>query len=443
MAQITIIGAGSRVFAEAMIRDSLTFPALADSTFRLMDIDEEALDIMATIARKLIKQGGHGATVTTTTDRREALEGADYVVVSILSHGREPIRPEIDIPMKYGVSQCIGDTMGPGGIFRGLRTIPHMLEIAWDMEELCPDAVMLNYTNPMSLLCHAVREVSDVEIVGLCHSVQGAHAELARQIDEDPGECASWIAGINHTAWVLEYMKNGEDLYPRLRQAARDNEGWYEANTTRVEMFRQFGYYVTESSGHNSEYNPWFRKREDLRERYCSGPRFHGQHGYIKDIYPLDKAAYRKAQIEEARKEEIKSGRGHEYGAYIMNAHQSGEPFRFNGTVANDGLITNLPDGCSVEVPIYVDRSGLHPCFVGDLPGPCAALNNMQVQSLLLACEAALTGDRETLFHAVAFDPLSAAVLSLEEIRNMTDELYEADKDMLPMFEGGDAGATA
>ncbi len=268
MPQIAIIGAGSRVFAQAMIRDSLSFPALADSTFRLMDIDAEPLGYMETIARKIIKQGGYPAEVVATTDRAEALEGADYVIVAILVGGREPIRWDIDIPAKYGVDQCIGDTMGPGGIFRAMRTIPALVDIALDMEELCPGAVMLNYTNPMSMLCHGVREATEVPVIGLCHSVQGAHRELARAIGLDPQECASWTAGINHTAWVLEFTHKGVDVYDRIRQAAFDNEEWYKGNTTRVEMLRQFGYYVTESSGHNSEYNPWFRKSKELIEKY-------------------------------------------------------------------------------------------------------------------------------------------------------------------------------
>ncbi|MHC4788087.1 MAG: family 4 glycosyl hydrolase, partial [Planctomycetota bacterium] len=261
MAQIAIIGAGSQVFARAMIRDCLSFPALADSTFRLMDLDPEPLGYMETVARKMIAQGDYPATVIATTDRREALEGAHYVIVAILVGGREPIVDEIDIPLKYGVDQCIGDTMGPGGIFRLMRTLPAMLEIACDVEDLCPDALVLNYTNPMSMLCQGIAESSEVALVGLCHSVQGAHAELARVIGEEPAQCQSCTAGVNHQAWVLSYSCRGRDAYPRIRQAAAEDEDWYASNTTRVEMLRHLGYYVTESSGHNSEYNPWFRKR--------------------------------------------------------------------------------------------------------------------------------------------------------------------------------------
>jgi alpha-galactosidase len=433
MPQIAIIGAGSHVFAQAMIRDSLTFPALADSTFRLMDIDAEPLGCMETIARKMIKQGGYPARVVATTDRAEALEGADYVVVAILVGGREPIQWDIDIPLKYGIDQCIGDTMGPGGIFRAMRTIPTMVDIAMDMEELCADAVMLNYTNPMSMLCHGVRATTDVQLVGLCHSVQGAHHELARAIGLDPHECASWTAGINHTAWVLEFTHKGADVYDRIRQAAVENEEWYKGNTTRVEMLRQLGYYVTESSGHNSEYNPWFRKRKNLIEKY-QGEGFNGGTGFIKDLYKTDREEYMKGLRETAAKDEFRLTRGHEYGSYIMNALESGEAFRFNGTVANEGLITNLPYGCSVEVPIYADGAGLHPCYVGDLPPQLAALNAMQVNSIAMAVEACLAGDRELLYQSLAYDPLTAAVLSLQEIRDMVDEMYEKEKHLMTTF---------
>jgi len=434
MPRITVIGGGSSVFAQAMIRDSLTFPALKDSTFVLMDIDAEALGIMETIARRIVEQGGYPAKIEATTDRREALAGADYVIVSILVGGREPIAWDIDIPLKYGVDQCIGDTMGPGGIIRAARTVPVMVDIARDAQELCPGAVMLNYTNPMSMLCRAIRRETSVEVIGLCHSVQGAHSELATIIGEDAAECASWTAGINHQAWVLSYTCRGQDAYPRIRQAALDNEEWYEGNTTRVEMLRHLDYYVTESSGHNSEYNPWFRKRADLREKYM-GKGFNGATGYIKDLYSTDRRVSLGSLRERAEQEEpYELARGHEYGSYIMNALETDEAFRFNGTVPNDGLITNLPQGVSVEVPIYADRSGVRPCAVGDLPPQLASLNQMSVQSLEMAVEAILTGDRDMLYWSIAYDPLTAAVLSLEEIRAMVDEMVEKETHLMPTF---------
>lgn len=434
MPRIAVIGAGSAVFAQAMIRDSLSFPTLEDSTIALMDIDPEPLGYMETIARKMIKQGDYPANLEVTTDRRKALEGADYVVVSILVGGREPITWEIDIPLKYGVDQCIGDTMGPGGIFRAMRTIPVMVEIARDMEEVCPDAVMLNYTNPMSMLCRAVRQETSIEVIGLCHSVQGAHSELAGIIGEDPEECASWVAGINHQAWVLKYTCRGKDAYPRIRQAAWENQQWWENNTVRVEMLRHLDYYVTESSGHNSEYNPWFRKRPELVEKYA-GEGFNGETGYIKELYSTDREEFmgRLRKIAE-REEPYELERGHEYGSYIMNALESGEPFRFNGTVPNSDLIQNLPQEVSVEVPIYADGSGLRPCHVGELPPQLAALNQMSTQSIEMAVEACLQGERELLYWSIAYDPLTSAVLSLEEIREMVDEMYEQEVEIMPTF---------
>jgi alpha-galactosidase len=433
MAQLAVIGAGSHVFAQAMIRDSLTFPALAGSTFRLMDIDPEPLGYMETIARKMVEQGGYAAEVTATTDRREALDGADYVIVAILVGGREPIVDEIDIPLKHGVDQCVGDTMGPGGIFRMCRTLPAMIDIALDMEELCPEALMLNYTNPMSMLCRGVRESADVEVVGLCHSVQGAHSELARAIGEDPGDCVSWTAGINHTAWVLEFSCRGEDAYERIREAGREDQGWYEGNTTRVEMLRHLGYYVTESSGHNSEYNWWFRKRDDLIDRY-QGEGLNGETAYIKKVYSTDRSRYMGDLREKAKQDEFRLERGHEYGSYIINALEGGETFRFNGTVANTDLITNLPWGCSVEVPCYADKGGVHPCSVGDLPPHLAALNQAQTASMEMAVEAALTGDPEMLFWSVVYDPLTAAALSMQEARDMFDELFAKEQHLMPTF---------
>jgi alpha-galactosidase len=313
------------------------------------------------------------------------------------------------------------------------RTLPTMIDIALDMEELCPRALMLNYTNPMSMLCQGMFRNTDVEVVGLCHSVQAAHSELARVIGEEPGDCSTWTAGINHTAWVLQFSCRGEDAYESVRRAALEDEEWYGRNTTRVEMLRQLGYYVTESSGHNSEYNWWFRKREDLIEKY-QREGFNGGTGYIKEVYSTDRDEYIGALRRAAEQDEFGLQRGHEYGSYIMNAIEDDEPFRFNGTVANTDLITNLPYGCSVEVPCYADKGGVHPCFVGDLPPQLAALNQAQVASLEMAVEAALTGDREMLFWSIVYDPLTAAALSMQEARDMFDELFEKEKHLMPAF---------
>jgi alpha-galactosidase len=287
----------------------------------------------------------------------------------------------------------------------------------------------------MSMLCRAVRRETSIEIIGLCHSVQGAHMELAGIIGEDPEECASWIAGINHQAWVLEYTCRGEDAYSRIRAAAREDDEWWERNTVRVEMLRHLDYYVTESSGHNSEYNPWFRKRPELVDKYA-GEGFNGETGYIKELYSTDREEYMGSLRAIAEKEEpYDLERGHEYGSYIINALETGEPFRFNGTVPNRDLISNLPRGASVEVPIYADGSGLRPCHVGELPPQLAALNQMSTQSLEMAVEACLEGDLDMLYWSIAYDPLTSAVLSLEEVRDMVDEMYEREREIMPTFE--------
>lgn len=436
MARIAIIGAGSQVFAQAMLRDSMTFPALAGSTFVLMDIDEERLSLMEKIARRLVQQGGYAAKIEATTDRREALKGADFVIVAILVGGREPIAVEIDIPLKYGVDQAIGDTMGPGGIFRFCRTIPTLLEIARDMKELCPQAVMLNYTNPMNMLCRALTRRSNLQIVGLCHSVQEVVAELAQLLEvKDRSKVAHLVAGINHQAWVLRYDVGGVDRLPDIRRLAWENKSWWQRQTVKVEQTRYLGHYSTEASGHNSEYSWWFRKRPELKKKYTPGGGWNGGSGFIKELYRTEREIFvggMRKVAEQTKPYDLR--RGAEYGSYIMNALVTGEPFVFNGNVPNTGLITNLPPGASVEVPVVASKSGLQPCYVGALPPQLAALNNAVVNSQEMGVEAALSGNREMLFWAIAYDPLTAAVLSLEEIKAMVDEMFEAEKQWLPQF---------
>jgi alpha-galactosidase len=329
---------------------------------------------------------------------------------------------------------CIGDTMGPGGIFRAARTIPVLVDIARDMEKHCPNAVMLNYTNPMYLLCRAMHRTSSTRMVGLCHSVQGSAEHLARIMKIDFNDCDYWVAGINHQAWFLEYSYKGKDMLPRIRKEARDNKDWWRGDTTRVEMCRNLGYYITESSGHNSEYNPWFRKNKKYLKKYAFGQGFHGASGFIKDIYGTNRKTYMKWMRNDAAAKEFDLARGHEYGSYIMNAMEGGGDCRFYGTVPNTGLIDNLPPESAVEVPILAEKQGLRPYHVGSLPPQCAALNNQVVSSLELAVEAILEGDRDKLFWSIAYDPLTAAVLSLEDIRKMVDELYKAEKHLMPTF---------
>jgi len=432
--KIIFIGAGSLAFFQKLIIDILSFPALKDSEFELVDIDPKRLGYAKRIAERIIREGNFPAKVHATTEREEVLGGADYVIIAILVGGIEVISKDINIPLKYGVDQCIGDTLGPGGVFRALRTIPVIIDICRDVEKLCPQALVLNYTNPMAMLCWAIEEATKVKYVGLCHSVQGTAMDLAKYINASPEEISYWVAGINHQSWFLQFEWNGKDAYPFLRKRISDPK-LYNKDTTRFEMFKHLGYFVTESSGHNSEYNPWFRKRKDLLDKYTPGGEWNGGTGYILQLYGTDREHYEE-DMERivSGKESLDFKKSHEYGSYIINAIQTGETFRMNGNVSNRGLITNLPEGCCIEVPCYVDKHGINPCFVGDLPPQLAALNRMNISVQQMAVRAAFTGNKEMAYYAIVYDPLTSAVLSLEEIENMVDEMFEAEKTWLSQF---------
>ncbi len=436
MTRIAFIGAGSFVFTRNLVRDILTFPLLRDATLVLMDVDAERLEFADRSVRRIVEMGNYPARVETTTDRVEALQGADVVLCTILAGGVEVWRHDIEIPKKYGIDTCVGDTRGPSGIFRALRTIPVMLDIARDMERHCPDAVLLNYTNPMAMLCRALQRESSIPVTGLCHSVQGTAQMLAEWIGAPMDEITYTCAGINHQAWYLKYEWNGKDAYPLIRQAVQKPE-IYNEEIVRNEMFLHLDYYVTESSGHNSEYNWWFRKRQDLIEKYClPGTCWNpGEYAAILKHYLGRQAHWRDEAREWFSKEKpISLERGEEYAAYIINALQGGEVFGFNGNVRNTSLITNLPEDACVEVPVYVDRNGFRPVHVGPLPPQCVALNHLSVMIEEMAVEAALSGDPRLTFQAIAYDPLTAAVLSLAEIRTMVNEMFRQNRDYLPQF---------
>jgi len=437
MTKITFIGAGSLEFTRGLARDILTFPLLEDSTLALMDIDAERLEFARKSVQRIVDMGGYPAKVEATMDRAEAPEGADAVLCTILAGGTEVWRHDIEIPKKYGVDTNIGDTRGPSGIFRALRTIPVMLDIIKDVERHCPDAIFLNYTNPMAMLCRALQRESFVSVTGLCHSVQGTAMMLARWIRAPYDEITYTCAGINHQAWYLKYEWNGQDAYPLIREAVK-KPGIYNEEIVRNEMFLHLGYYPTESSGHNSEYNWWFRKRPDLIEKYCThGTGWNpGEYAYIHKEYQAREHTWRDdARQWFAQDAPIDLERGQEYAAYIINAWQGGEIFSFNGNVPNTGLITNLPEGACVEVPVFVDRAGIHPVHVGPLPPQCVTLTHVNVMVEEMAVEAALTGDPRLVFQAVAHDPLTAAVLSLAEIKEMVNEMLRQNRDYLPQFE--------
>lgn len=436
MARIAFIGAGSFGFTRTLVKDILTFSLLEDSTIVLMDINDERLAYITKAVKKIVAAGNYPAKVVSTKSRATALKDADAVICTILSGEVNVWRHDIEIPKKYGVDTNVGDTRGPSGIFRALRTLPVMLDICKDIERYCPNAIFLNYTNPMAMLCHGMQKVTKVTVSGLCHSVQGTAGMLAKWAGVPAEEVDYVCAGINHQAWYLEFKHKNKDLYPALEKAVRTKKKIYNEEQVRNEMFLHLGYYVTESSGHNSEYNPWFRKRKDLIKKYCTkGTGWNpGEYGFILKGYTERNKKWKKDIEEWLAKPEIDIKRGHEYAAFIINAWMGGELFKFNGNVPNKGLITNLPYDACVEVPVVAGRNKLDAIHVGELPPQLAALNNLSVAIENMTVDASLAGDPEMVFHAIAYDPLTSAVLSLAEIRKMVQEMLNKNKAYLPQF---------
>ncbi len=433
--KIAFIGAGSFVFTVGLVRDFVNQEDMWDSDLVMMDIDPEGLELAIGLSRALIRLFGSGLTVKGTMDRREALDGADYVIVMVQVGGVDAFGMDYQIPLKYGVDQCIGDSLGPGGIFRGLRTIPVLVEIARDMEKLArPGAIMLQYANPMATNCLALGKVSPVAFVGLCHGVQTTLDLIAGYCNVPKSEITCTCGGINHMDWFLTLRHKGRDLYPRLREVFEKPE-YYKNEKVRGEVLRHFGYFMTESTGHLSEYVPWFRKNRKALDLYCDEPSFGGQSGAYYKYSKALAAKYAEHDPLEFETARIES-RSVEYCSYILEAVVTGRPFRFMGNVRNDGYITNLPDGCCVEVPTFADDTGLHPTRIGALPPQCAAACMTNVNSQVLAAEAALTADPEHIVHAVALDPLTAAVCTLKEIREMCSEMLEAQRRWLPQWAG-------
>ena len=435
--KIAFIGAGSFGFTRSLVRDILTFPALADSTIALMDVNPERLAYIKRAVDRIVEEGKYPAKVIATMDRKEALMDADGVLCTILAGDVDVWQHDILIPKKYGVDTNVGDTRGPSGIFRYLRTINPMLEIAADIDRYCPNAVFLNYTNPMAMLCRTIQgKYPKMTTSGLCHSVQGTASMLAKWIGAEEGEYEYTCAGINHQAFYTEFLVNGKDAYPAIRKAITENEDVYNHEIVRNEMFLALGYYVTESSGHNSEYNWWFRKRQDLIEKYClPGKGWNpGEYAYILNEYRNRENTW-KSDIEKWLTEPFDLSRGNEYAASIFNAiFGDGTLYKFNGNVRNWGLIDNLPEGCCVEVPVLASKRGLEPIRVGKLPPQCALLTGTSAQIEELVVEGSLAGDKEMIYQAICYDPLTAAVLSLREIRSMVDEMFEANKEWLTQF---------
>lgn len=433
--KIAMIGAGSVVFCKTLLSDILATPALQDSEFALMSPTEPKLRRMEAFAARMIADNGLPAKVWATTDRREAIRDADFVVVMIQVGGFHAYGVDYEIPLRYGVDQCIGDTLGPGGVFRGQRHIPVLVDIAWDMEQVAkPGATMLQYANPMAANCLALGRVSRVPFVGLCHGVQTTLDLISGYCQVPKNEIRYRCGGINHMDWFLTLHHEGRDLYPQLRELFEKPE-YYKNEKVRGEVFRQFGYFMTESTGHLSEYVPWFRNNGKALDLYCDEPAFGGESGAY---YKWGKAMAEKYAVVDPLQFESTAieSRSVEYCSYILEAVTTGRPFRFMGNVRNDGYITNLPPGCCVEVPTFADDNGLHPTVIGDLPPQCAALCQTNINVQQLCAQAALTGDPEHLVHALALDPLTASVLTLKDIRALTAEMLHELRPYLPQFEG-------
>ena len=447
--KIAIIGAGGFVFPLRLIGDILSFMELQDVTLSLMDIDASTLDRTARAARELVAHHRLPTRIETTTNRRSALERADYVIVTFQVGGLEAYRHDVDIPRQYGLDQTVGDTLGPGGVFRFLRSAPAYREIVADMLEVCPGALLINYANPMAMACWYLSSLG-IKTVGLCHSVQGTSRMLAEQLNVPYDELHYLSAGINHQAWFLEFKHGREDLLPRMREVMKnrfmdvkktvglasdngDHSGKdrkasvYEGVQERVrtELMTAFGYFNTESSHHASEYSPYFRKNPQLIEAMIPERWDYFQVCSAHDETSLDELLARlKTRLEPSL----------EYGAQIIHSMETGSPRVIYGNVPNDGLIKNLPDGCCVEVPCLVDANGIQPTAVGSLPPQCAAVNRTNINVQELAVQAALTGNLDHVYQAVMLDPLTAGLLTLTEIRAMVDEMIQAEAQWLPEF---------
>jgi alpha-galactosidase len=432
LSKVTFLGAGSTVFAKNVLGDVLLTPALQGFEIALFDIDAVRLKDSENMLNNIKKTAGSTCTIKAYSDRKEALRGAHYVVNAIQVGGYDPCTiTDFEIPKKFGLRQTIADTIGIGGVFRNLRTIPVMLDFAADVREVCPDAWFLNYTNPMAVLTNVMNTYGGVKTVGLCHSVQICVPHMFKHLGIDTEGVKTKIAGINHMAWLLEASKDGVDLYPEIKKRAAEKQNEKHEDMVRYELMQKFGYYNTESSEHTAEYHPYFIKRNypELIERFN---------------IPLDE--YPRRCIEQIqrwkniREELVNDGnlvheRTHEYASYIFEAMETDVPFKIGGNVMNTGgLISNLPREACVEVPCLVDRSGVNPTYIGNLPPQLAALNRTSINTQLLTIEAAITGKKEHIYHAAMLDPHTAAELSMDEIVAMCDEMIEAHGDWLPKY---------
>lgn len=430
MAKIVIIGAGSG-FGQRLSLDIMAYPELHNGTICLVDINPDHLTPVVEFVEKAAEVNNVPMKIEGSVDRREVLEGADYVITAISVGGPAydgaPYYHEVMIPRSYGIDQSVADTVSPGGIFRTLRTAPVMMDICRDVEELCPDALVLNYTNPMAMLCWILNETTNLRIVGLCHSVQGTSKQLAKYIGAPYEEISYWVAGINHMSWFLKFGWNGEDAYPLLWKAMEDPEV-YKTNTVRFDIMRHFDYFVTESTRHMSEYVPYYRRTAETMKEF-------GLESRNPNKEVVDGGRWRtrseKIQKQLAGEEPIVLRRSHEYASNIIYSCETNDPVRINSNVRNNGIITNLPDDCCVEVPCLVDNTGVRPCSVGALPTQLAALNNSNVVVQELTAQAVLERDLRKAYYALLLDPLTAGICTTAQIKSMFDEMVAAEGDLL------------
>lgn len=433
MKKITFIGAGSTIFAKNVLGDCMLTPALQGFEFALFDIDEKRLRESELMLKQLKKNLKADVDIVSYTERIPALTDASYVINAIQVGGYKPSTViDFEIPKKYGLEQTIADTIGIGGIFRALRTIPVMLDIAKDMEKVCPNAWLLNYTNPMASLTGVILRYTSIKAVGLCHSVQGCTRELLKSLDMPLGGIEERIAGINHMAWLLEIKRDGKDLYPEIKRRAKEKQKEKHPDMVRFDLMEKFGYYVTESSEHNAEYHPYYIKKNypELIERF----------NIPLDEYPRrceqQIADWEKMRDDIVENEELTHERSEEYGSKIIEAMETNQPFVFAGNVLNEGgLIPNLPSKAVVEVPCIADRNGLKPSYMGELPEQLAALNRTNINTQLMTIEAAITGNRNSLYQAAFLDPHTGAELSLDDIVSLCDDLIEAHAGWIPDFD--------
>src|ERR1700686_1808975 len=427
-----MVGAGSAVFARQLMTDILAVDGLDEGVFALVDVDATRLELARRIAERLVELSGKRWSVTASTQRADVPEGSDFVISSIEVAGLKHVRADYEIPKRYGVDQCIGDTIGPGGIFKALRTGPVWLDIVADVGRLAPHAVVLNYSNPMSILTLAAARASNLAVVGLCHSVQGTSRQLAGYLDI-PYDRITWrCAGLNHNAWFTTLERDGEDLYPLLRARAKIPEV-YEQDPVRFEVMQRLGAFVTESSGHFSEYVPYFRKRPDLLARYTRAG-YLGESGFYANNWPEWRRANDELIASMLRGETpVPTERSHEYASSIVEAIELGREATIHGNVLNRGWIDNLPAGW-VEGECLVNRGGLHPVHFGPLPEQLAALNRSHMAVHELVVQALMERDRQKAKYALMLDPLTAAVCSLEEIDRLFEEMWEAQRSSLLVF---------